>query len=68
MRMSYNGLLSQPSKLMTRVRLPSSALKRPFRSLFFASQTEFFSIIIRNYKIRAISFELSDKLYDLRKF
>ena len=25
--MSYNGLLSQPSKLMTRVRLPSSALR-----------------------------------------
>ena len=27
MRQSYNGSLSQPSKLMTRVRLPSTALK-----------------------------------------
>ena len=37
MRQSYNGSLSQPSKLMTRVRLPSAALKAPVnRVLFFA--------------------------------
>ena len=36
MRQSYNGSLSQPSKLMTRVRLPSAALKRTsFGSLFY---------------------------------
>ena len=35
MRMSYNGLLSQPSKLMTRVRLPSSALNLPKTGRFF---------------------------------
>ena len=43
MRMSYNGLLSQPSKLMTRVRLPSSALKKLIDKMsFFLFKSSFY--------------------------
>ncbi|WP_273464482.1 hypothetical protein, partial [Treponema berlinense] len=40
---SYNGSLSQPSKLMTRVRLPSTALKTPEKNQeFFYFKLGFF--------------------------
>ena len=48
MRMSYNGLLSQPSKLMTRVRLPSSALKKALLigELFLCQNSLIYAILL----------------------